>query len=231
MPNTTTNSAADAQDALNLAGAYIAKVTSETNDLLSKLRKGQITALNKLVTAMYSSAKATLYSAVCEGLMNFGMAAGGLSALKDVDNAQSEATKVSSQEKTLQDSKTSLEKQIEDKKFSGEETKESVQKDLDIKTKKLTTIQGDKKEKERTKSQRANNKSQIYAQASPAVAALPKASQEAIQNQAGAVKEIMQQINGMLSSSYDKANSTVQSMLSLNNLFGAIAGLTAINLR
>ena len=140
-------------------------------------------------------------------------------------------SKVSSQEKTLQDSKTSLEKQIEDKKFSGEETKESVQKDLDIKTKKLTTIQGDKKEKERTKSQRANNKSQIYAQASPAVAALPKASQEAIQNQAGAVKEIMQQINGMLSSSYDKANSTVQSMLSLNNLFGAIAGLTAINLR
>lgn len=232
----TSYNASDASDALNLAAAYMVKVTSKTNDLLDKLRKAQVESLNKLVYAMYSSANAEINTAICEGLSQLAMAGGGMSSLRDADKAHDGLAGLQEDEKGLQTEKDDLESKLSSKKFDKDknETEDTVTEALEEKKKSLTTKTKEREAKQTTannKSTRAQQKSNIYQQASLGIAALPKAVQQAIQNQASALKEIMQNITGMLSTSYDKSNAVVQSFLNMNNLIGAIAGLSAIQLR
>lgn len=233
MSNSTMYSTSDAQDSLNLAAAYMSKVTSKTNQLLRRLRNTQIMSLSKLVDAMYSSAKAVLYSALFEGLTSFAMAAGGLDALTDADSAQNGLEELQQGEKTLKDNETALKDKVNNNKLDKGEDIKDVKNQLAETTKKLTAKQKEVKSKSTestNKSQRANMKSAVYTNASQGLSALPKASQDAIQNQAKAVQTIMEQINSTLSTGYDGGQKSIQSML-FNNIISNIAGINAIQLR
>lgn len=223
------------QDALNLAAAYNAVVTSKTNNLIDLLRIQQAQTLKNLIAASYSAANAMMYQAVFEAASSSVVGVGGMMCLNEVNTAQTSVKGVKKEEANLQKSQKTA--QDEFKKMDDETQKTSegtkLKEKIDNNEKALNAKKSEREAKEKLateKSQNANQKAGILQTAAPGMMAMPKALQDNIKAKADAVQTIMQQINQMESGSYDKSNQTLQSFFNIN-FFAALVALGSLQLR
>ncbi|NGX52894.1 MAG: hypothetical protein KR126chlam5_01200 [Candidatus Anoxychlamydiales bacterium] len=221
----------NAQDALNLAAAYNTIVTSKTNRLIDLLRMQQAKTLDQLVAASYAAANSMMYQALFDAVSNLVIAGGGMMTMNDVSNAHGLVKNGLEQEQKLQKTQKGDEEKIKGMKPGAEN--DTLQKTIDDNEKKLKNLKTSNEKKQKladTQMQMATQKSTILQAAAPGLAALPKAAQENIKIKAEAVQTIMSQINGMLSSSYDKSNQTLASFFNIN-FFAALVALGSLQLR
>ncbi len=220
---------ANASNAMAIANTFYVKVKEDINNSVDKLRQAQTMAMNTALDFSYKIARTVLMQSLIEASLNLGSAVGSYSALSSASSEQSTFNKLQTKEspnlEKLKTRETDLNKEL-DKVGTTKARKTEIKGELkDIKNDRGTINSKLKKlqKKADQKMQKANTIANTMSTASQGLNAVPKAMSDSTNTIGQAVKSVMDQLQSMLSSSYDKLMQTLKGFLDINYLAGLVA--------
>jgi gas vesicle protein len=193
-------------------------------------------AMNTALSFSYKIARTVLMQSLVEASISLGSAVGSYSALSSANAEQNTLNKLQTKEnpnlEKLKNRETDLNKTLNDSTISKADKTASKNELQDIKDKKdeINSRIDEQKKKADQQMQRASSMTNLYDMASKGMNAVPQGYSNSIQNIGNAVKSVMDQMQSMLSSSYDKLMQTLKGFLDINYLSGLVA-LGSIQLR
>lgn len=222
---------ANASNALAIANTFYVDVMKKANNELDGVRQAEEFAMTTAINFGYAVAKAVLMQSLVQASLDIGSAAGQYSALRGANTEQSSLNELEQKEQpnlnTLKTEEEKINSRLktatdENDKGSISEEKQNLKINKAKQDKKNKSIEK-KQAKVSQKFQKANMASNILQAFTQGANAIPQAQQKVTEQVGSSVQSIIQQLQSMLESSYNKIAQTLRGFLDIDYLSGLVA--------